>query len=42
MTEHAPQSVLDDLVRILRNFPRREYFGEIDRQTRFFEDLGMV
>jgi acyl carrier protein len=42
MTEEAPQSVLDDLVCILQNFPRREYFGEIDRRTRFFDDLGMV
>ncbi len=42
MTEQAPQSVLDDLVHILRNFPGREYFGEIDRRTRFFDDLGMV
>ena len=43
MTEHAPQSVLDDLVHILRNFPGREdYFDEIDRRTRFFDDLGMV
>jgi acyl carrier protein len=42
MIEHAPQAVLDDLVGILRNFPRREYFGEIDRGTRFFDDLAMV
>ncbi len=42
MTQQAPQSVLDELARILRTFPRREYFGEIDRQTRFFDDLGMV
>jgi acyl carrier protein len=42
MTEQAPQSVLDDLICILRNFPRREYFGEIGRETRFFDDLGMV
>jgi acyl carrier protein len=42
MTGQAPQSVLDDLVQILRNFPGREYFGEIDRCTRFFDDLGMV
>jgi acyl carrier protein len=42
MTEHAPQSVLDDLVQILRDFPGREFFGEIDRRTRFFDDLGMV
>ncbi len=38
----APQLVLDDLVAILRTFARREYFGEIDRQTRFFDDLEMV
>ena len=42
MTEQAPQSVLDDLIHILRNFPNREYFGDIDRQTRFFDDLEMV
>jgi acyl carrier protein len=42
MTEQAPQSVLDDLADILRDFPSREYFGEIDRRTRFFDDLGMV
>ena len=43
MTEQAPQSVLDDLVYILRNFPGREdYFDDIDRRTRFFDDLGMV
>ena len=42
MTEQAPQSVLDDLVHILRDFPGREYFGEIDRRTRFFDDLNMV
>jgi acyl carrier protein len=42
MTERAPQSVLDDLIYILRNFPGRQYFDEIDRRTRFFDDLGMV
>jgi acyl carrier protein len=42
MSEQAPQSVLDELVCILRSFPRREYFGEIDRHTRFFDDLEMV
>jgi acyl carrier protein len=42
MTEQAPQAVLEDLVHILRNFPGREYFGVIDRGTRFFEDLEMV
>jgi len=42
MTKTAPQSVLDDLVTILRDMPGREYFGEIDRRTRFFEDLEMV
>jgi acyl carrier protein len=42
MTEEAPQSVLDDLIHILRTFPRREYFEEIDRRTHFFDDLGMV
>jgi acyl carrier protein len=42
MTEQAPQSVVDDLVGILRTFPRREYFDEINRRTRFFDDLGMV
>jgi acyl carrier protein len=42
MTEQASRSVLNELVLILRNFPRREFFGEIDRQTRFFDDLGMV
>ncbi len=42
MIEQAPQSVLDDLVRMLRNFPGREYLGEIERRTRFFDDLEMV
>jgi acyl carrier protein len=42
MTEEAPQSVFDDLVCILRKIPGREYFGEIDRRTRFFDDLEMV
>src|SRR5262249_8783869 len=42
MTEQAPQSVPDDLVRIVRDFPGREYFGKIARRSRFFDDLGMV
>jgi acyl carrier protein len=42
MTEQAPQAVLDDLVNIFRNFPGRECLDEINRRTRFFDDLGMV
>lgn len=42
MNGQAPQSVLDDLTAILRDFPGREFFGTMDRQTRFFDDLGMV
>ena len=42
MTGQAPQSVVDDLINIFRNFPGREYFDPIDRRTRFFDDLGMV
>jgi acyl carrier protein len=42
MTDQAPQAVFEDLVRILRSFSRREYFSEIDRRTRFFDDLEMV
>ena len=34
--------ILADVVRILANFEGREYSGTIDRETRFFADLGLA
>ncbi len=34
--------VLADVARILADFQGREYLGVIDRQTRFFADLGLA
>jgi acyl carrier protein len=34
--------ILADLARILADFQGREYLGKIDRQTRFFADLGLA
>jgi acyl carrier protein len=35
-------AILTDLARILGNFEGREYSGTIDRDTRFFADLGLA
>ena len=35
-------AVLADLAELLRNFQGREYSDVIDRQTRFFADLGFA
>ncbi|WP_435010546.1 acyl carrier protein [Tundrisphaera lichenicola] len=43
MTGAVPESViLADLARILSDFEGREYSGTIDRETRFFADLGLA
>ena len=34
--------ILADVARILADFQGREYSGTIDRQTRFFADLGLA
>lgn len=36
------QDILTDLAGILRNFQGREYSDTIDRDTRFFNDLGFA
>jgi acyl carrier protein len=38
----SEREVLADLARILSDFEGREYSGAIDRQTRFFADLGLA
>jgi acyl carrier protein len=42
MSWRTREQILDDLRGILRHWNGREYDGPIDRQTRFFADLGMV
>lgn len=37
-----PGLILNDLANILANFQGREYSGVIDRETRFFADLGLA
>jgi acyl carrier protein len=34
--------ILADVARILSDFQGREYSGPIDRETRFFADLGLA
>ena len=34
--------ILADVARILSDFQGREYSGTIDRETRFFADLGLA
>ncbi len=34
--------ILADVARILADFQGREYLGTIDRETRFFADLGLA
>ncbi len=34
--------ILNDVARILADFQGREYLGTIDRETRFFADLGLA
>ena len=38
----SEREVLADLARILSDFEGREYSGAIDRETRFFADLGLA
>jgi acyl carrier protein len=38
----SEREVLADLARILSDFEGREYSGVIDRETRFFADLGLA
>lgn len=38
----TPDAILADLAEILRDFQGREYSDIIDRQTRFFGDLGFA
>jgi acyl carrier protein len=42
MRAHDPESILHDVEGLLRNFHGREYSGPIDRETRFFGDLGLA
>jgi acyl carrier protein len=42
MTGRSPEAILEDLAGILRDFHGREYSGAIDRDTRFFADLGLA
>lgn len=38
----SESDIMADLAMILSNFEGREYSGTIDRQTRFFADLGLA
>jgi acyl carrier protein len=38
----SEREILADLARILSDFEGREYSGVIDRETRFFADLGLA
>ncbi len=43
MTPSLSESeILADVARILADFQGREYSGSIDRETRFFADLGLA
>lgn len=42
MSRLTATQALEDLAMILRNFHGREYSGTIDRETRFFGDLGLA
>jgi acyl carrier protein len=43
MTQSLSESdILADVARILSDFQGREYSGPIDRETRFFADLGLA
>jgi acyl carrier protein len=42
MQAHDPDSLLRDVAEVLRCFHGREYSGPIDRDTRFFGDLGLA
>jgi acyl carrier protein len=42
MSPILPSAILDDLAQILGNFHGRQYDGPIDRETRFFADLGLA
>ena len=41
MNDHSQAAILEDLGEVLRNFHGREYSGALDRETRFFADLGL-
>ena len=41
MTESSSE-ILAEVARILSDFQGREYSGAIDRETRFFADLGLA
>jgi acyl carrier protein len=38
----SESAILADVARILSDFQGREYSGPIDRETRFFADLGLA
>ena len=40
--EFTESEVLADVASLLADFQGREYLGEIDRETRFFADLGLA
>jgi acyl carrier protein len=42
MNDDSPDAFLDVLGELLRDFHGREYSGQIDRETRFFADLGLA
>lgn len=42
MNPASASAVLDDLGSVLRDFHGRQYEGPIDRETRFFADLGLA
>jgi acyl carrier protein len=42
MSAPTCDEILSDVASILRNFHGREYSGPIDRETRFFGDLGLA
>lgn len=42
MSARTSSQILEDLAGLLRNFHGREYSGALDRETRFFADLGLA
>ena len=42
MNARSQDDILEDLGELLRNFHGREHSGVLDRETRFFADLGLA
>ena len=42
MPSRTQEEIMADLAGILRDFEGREYYGDINPETLFFDDLGMA